>query len=184
MTAPASPLQVLAEEHVLILRALDVLEIRLRAVAAGAPADRAVFEQMVELLRAFADRCHHGKEEDLLFPVMVEQLEYAPRSGPLAVLSRDHEAGRALLAGIADAVARIETDPAAAGALVEKGRAYLDLLRAHIQREDEKVFPTVEDLLEPADAARLAAAFAGFDAAACGGQDAAWAARALTRLDA
>jgi hemerythrin-like domain-containing protein len=177
-------MDLLAAEHALILRALDGLEIRLRVVAAGAPADRAAFEQIIELLRSFADRCHHGKEEGLLFPVMVEQLEYAPQSGPIAVLSRDHGAGRALLSGMADAVGRLEADPAAATALVETGRAYIQLLRAHIEREDEKVFPTVEDLLDSADAARLMAQFTDFDATACDGRDAAWAARTLAALDA
>ena len=180
----ASPIQVLAEEHVLILRALESLEMKLRGLAAGASVDRDYLEQMIEFLRVFADRCHHGKEEGLLFPVMVDQLDFPARSGPIAVLSSDHETGRALLKAIADAVGRVESDAGVLGALVENGQAYIALLRAHIDREDNKVFPTVEDLLESEEAARLSARFAQFDAEEGKGQNTAWAVSLLSRLEA
>jgi hemerythrin-like domain-containing protein len=180
----ASPAQILAEEHVLILRALDALEIRLRALAAGAPIDRDYLERMIEFLRAFADQCHHGKEEGLLFPVMVDQLDFPARSGPIAVLSKDHETGRALVKAIADAVVRVESDPAAARSLIENGQAYIALLQAHIDREDNKVFPAVEDMLDPEEAARLSSQFAQFDAETAKERNAAWAASVLSRLEA
>jgi hemerythrin-like domain-containing protein len=163
---PVGAIQALRDEHVLILRALDALDVGLRALQAGAPVDRPHLERLVGFFRVFADRRHHGKEEGLLFPLMVERLGFPWGAGPIAVLSRDHQTGRALLAGVAGAVARLEADAAAPHSLLHDGRAYVELLRAHIAREDDKVFPTVEDLLEPGDAARLAGQFA---AATCGG---------------
>ena len=160
-----SPIAVLAEEHALILRALDVLERGLARIESGVPVGGAFFEQLVGFFQDFADRYHHGKEEQILFQRMVEEMDYPRRSGPIAVLSSEHEIGRARVLALASAAARLETDPAAARQLADEGRAYIALLRAHIEREDHKVFPAVEDYLGPDERAELLAAFSRFEAA-------------------
>ncbi len=160
-----SPIAVLEEEHVLILRALDVLEAGLARVESGASVGGTFFGELMEFFRIFADRHHHGKEEEILFRYMVEEMDYARRSGPVGVLSSEHEAGRGHVRAISDAACRLETDSDAARQLVDEGRAYLALLRAHIEREDHKVFPVVEDFLGPEERATLMAAFSQFESA-------------------
>lgn len=160
-----SPIAVLAEEHALILRGLDVLEAGLARVESGVSVDSAFFGQLVEFFRAFADRYHHGKEEEILFQYMVKEMDYSRRSGPVGVLSLEHEIGRSHVRAITDAACRLETDPEAARQLLGEGRAYVALLRAHIEREDQKVFPVVEDFLGPEEQADLMAAFSRFEAA-------------------
>lgn len=165
-----SSIQVLEEEHALILRALDVLEAGLGRMEAGAPVGGPSFGELTEFFRIFADQHHHGKEEEILFRHMGEELDYGRRSGPIGVLCSEHEVGRAHVRAMADAASRLETDPDAARRLADQGRAYLALLRAHIEREDHKVFPVVEDFLGPGERAGLMAAFSRFEAAA-GGKD-------------
>lgn len=164
-----SPIAVLAEEHALILRAVDLLERGLARLEAGTSVGGPFFAALVEFFQGFADRYHHGKEEGILFPFMVAEMEYPQKSGPIAVLSADHAAGRALVRAMADVAARLDAEPAAASELLEHGLAYAALLRAHIDREDYKVFPTVEDFLGPEERAGLGAAFARFESAE-GGQ--------------
>ena len=160
-----SPIAVLEEEHVLILRALDVLEAGLAQVESGASVGGAFFGELAEFFRNFADRHHHGKEEEILFRYMVEEMDYARRSGPVGVLSSEHEVGRAHVRAMSEAASRLETASEAARRLVDEGRAYVALLRAHIEREDHKVFPLVEDLLGPEERTALMAAFSRFEAA-------------------
>ena len=160
-----SPFAVLAEEHALILRATDLLERGLCRLEAGTPIGRTFFTELAEFFQAFADRYHHGKEEHILFPFMVEEMDYPQKSGPIAVLSSDHTMGRAHVRAMADAAARLELEPAVAQELAPRGQAYVALLRAHIDREDHKVFPTVEDFLGPDEQAHLGTAFAEFEAA-------------------
>jgi hemerythrin-like domain-containing protein len=164
-----SPIAVLAEEHALILRAVELLERGLARLEAGTSVGGPFFAALVEFFQGFADRYHHGKEEGILFPFMVAEMEYPQKSGPIAVLSADHAAGRALVRAMADVAARLDAEPAAASELLEHGLAYAALLRAHIDREDYKVFPTVEDFLGPEERAGLGAAFARFESAE-GGQ--------------
>ena len=160
-----SPIAVLAEEHALILRAVEVLERGLARLEAGTSMGGPFFAALVEFFQVFADRYHHGKEEGILFPFMVAEMDYPQKSGPVAVLSSDHTAGRAHVRAMADAAARLEAEPAVASELLEHGQAYAVLLRAHVDREDHKVFPTVEDFLGSEERAGLGAAFARFESA-------------------
>jgi len=155
--------QILMHEHTLILQALNAIEKRISALETGTATDRAFFEKAVEFLRTFADRCHHGKEEDILFTMMVDELDYPRKGGPVAVLTTEHERGRDFIRGIAEAAAVLDKDPTAARKIVENGRGYIQLLRTHIDREDTIVFPMVEQFLDDADQARLAGKFAQFD---------------------
>ena len=72
-TGDESATQRLREEHVWILRVADVLERLVEASEAGAAMDFEAVEDCVTFVRLFADACHHGKEEDLLFPALEER---------------------------------------------------------------------------------------------------------------
>ena len=50
--------------------------------------------------------------------------------------------------GIADGAARLGTDPAAAGRIAENARGYIDLLRAHIGKENNVLFPMADRALD------------------------------------
>ena len=155
--------QILMWEHGLILQALSAMEKHISGLEAGGVPDRAFFEKAIQFLQAFADRGHHGKEEDILFKRMVEDLDYPSNAGPVAVLTGEHERGREFLRGLAQALAVLGQDPSATRRVIENGRGYIQLLRTHIHREDNVVFPMVDQFLDDADQARLAAEFAECD---------------------
>jgi hemerythrin-like domain-containing protein len=157
-----SPTGVLVHEHDLILQALDAIERRLNRLEAGG-GDRAYFEKAVEFLRTFADKCHHGKEEDLLFKAMVNK-SFPLQGGPIAVMLSEHETGRAFIRGMAAGAARMETDPEGARQVIDNGRAYIQLLRGHIAKENQILFPMAERVLSPEDQEQLALAFDRFEA--------------------
>ena len=50
------------------------------------------FDDIIEFSKVFMDRCHHTKEEELLFPAMVAA--GFPKDSPLAVMLHEHELGR------------------------------------------------------------------------------------------
>ena len=62
------PTDVLRDEHTIILRGLDLLEAAADRPEGGAAPPDGWWEEVLGWLRAFADRNHHAKEEDLLFP--------------------------------------------------------------------------------------------------------------------
>lgn len=158
-----TPTQVLMAEHELILEALDALEKKVAAIQTGAAPDRVYFEKAVAFLRGFADKCHHGKEENLLFKRMAER-GIPVQGGPIAVMLSEHQAGRAFIRGIAEGAAKLGTDPAATTQIAENARGYVDLLRAHIGKENNILFPMADRVLGPEDQAHLSKEFERFAA--------------------
>ena len=156
------PTQVLKEEHTLILQALDALEKKITLIEGGAAPEPAYFQKAVEFLRTFADGCHHGKEENLLFKTMVNR-GFPLHGGPIAVMLSEHDAGRAFIRGIAEGAANVGTDPRAVKQIVENGRGYIGLLRAHIHKENNILFPMADNVLSEEDQAELEKAFERFE---------------------
>jgi hemerythrin-like domain-containing protein len=58
-------------------------------------------EGLIEFFRSYADRTHHGKEEDLLFPAMIEK-GFSREQGPIHCMLADHEHNRALTRAITE----------------------------------------------------------------------------------
>lgn len=147
------PTEILMHEHRLIERVLDCLERLADAARSPAGLDAAAARDALAFLREFADACHHGKEEDQLFPVL-ESRGLSAEAGPTAVMRHEHRLGRALIGRMSAAV----DDPAADGAAAAFAGAadeYVALLREHIRKEDHCLFPLADRALGPADEAAL-----------------------------
>jgi hemerythrin-like domain-containing protein len=67
MNEPTLPIQPLIVEHRLIERMLEVMRWRVADMESIGTADVTFIDAVVDFLRTYADRCHHGKEEDILF---------------------------------------------------------------------------------------------------------------------
>jgi hemerythrin-like domain-containing protein len=138
-SAPETATSRLREEHKHILDVANALAVLVRAAEEGRW-DFDGFDDCVTFIRLFADACHHGKEEDLLFP----ELEAAgmPRDhGPIAVMLQEHQQGRAYARHMAGALdAARAGDPDAQATLRNAATGYVNLIRAHIQKEDNVLF--------------------------------------------
>jgi hemerythrin-like domain-containing protein len=156
----ARPTEALYAEHEVILVVLDCLEKIAGDAAATKRLDLASARDALDFLRTFADRCHHGKEENVLFPALMKK--GMPRHmGPLAVMLAEHEEGRAAIAGM---VAAVEDCAREVAGGVERfatfARRYVDLLRDHIAKENGILFPMAEGMLDDEERADVLAAYA------------------------
>ena len=107
----------------------------------------------------FVDRCHHAKEEKHLF-VMMHERGMPMKTGPLAVMLHEHEQGRACVRAVAEAVAdKSVPDAAVIRKTMENLAAYAQLLRTHIDKEDNVLYPMANRLLTPAGQKSLVEAF-------------------------
>jgi hemerythrin-like domain-containing protein len=157
------PTEVLRAEHEVILNVLQCLEIVAENAARTRVLDVRSAEEILDFLRVFADRCHHGKEEGALFPALGRK-GMPTHVGPVAVMLSEHEQGRAEIAGIAGAIAEVETGSVdALDAFVAHARAYVRLLRDHIAKENQVLFPMAESMLRETERAELAAAFSAHE---------------------
>lgn len=58
-------------------------------------------DRIVQFFQVFADKCHHGKEENLLFPEL-ERSGSPKERGPIAVMLAEHEQGQSFVKGRAE----------------------------------------------------------------------------------
>jgi len=153
------PTDILMNEHRIIEQVLNCLEKILDQCSAGKTLDTKSAKQAIEFFRGFADRCHHGKEEAQLFPVM-QANGFSGGCSPVVVMLREHELGRLYIQGMDAAI-----EPAAAGDpeslkwFIQHGQSYLKLLREHIRKEDICLFPAANHRLTERDQEQLLAAF-------------------------
>jgi len=150
---------ILRNEHRAVERVLKVLRRGADRLDAGEQVSPDVFEDSLDFLRNFADRCHHGKEETALFPAL-EKAGVPVEHGPIGVMLAEHEEGRGYIRAMADALEGYRRgDPGARRALAENARAYADLLAQHIQKEDNVLFHMADRALPQAEQDRLIAQF-------------------------
>lgn len=151
----ADAVDTLKSEHRIIEKVLDALEL-----AAGRDMPAAFYERAIDFLSAFADKCHHGKEEDRLFPCL-ESCGIPREGGPIGVMCAEHVVGRAHIRRMREwlALGRVED-------LRRESLDYVALLRQHIRKEDHVLFEMARHVMGPADARRVSREFEEADAGA------------------
>ena len=138
---------ILRDEHQLILGVVDVLDEKLKRTSSASPLDFDVVDRCISFFRLFADACHHGKEEDLLFPELIEH-GMPGDEGPIAVMLSEHRQGRLSVRGMAEAITGARSgDENALSALRAHADDYIDLIRAHIGKEDNVLFNMADDMV-------------------------------------
>ena len=134
----------LKEEHQAILIMLQVLEAACKKLETGEDVNKDDLYKMVEFIKIFADKSHHHKEEDLLFPAMVEA-GIPKDGGPIGVMLAEHTKGRNFVQGMSLALEEFSTGSAKGTAeLVSNAKGYIELLTNHIYKEDNILYPIAE----------------------------------------
>jgi len=150
----------LESEHRLIEQVLSALEREADLIDAGNAVDADFFTKALAFIREFADGLHHQKEEQTLFPKLVE-VGVPREGGPVGVMLADHENGRSFVRAMAASLeAAASGDTRARSALLAAARSYVDLLRAHIMKEDGVLFPMAEQLLDSSQQDEMQSRFA------------------------
>jgi hemerythrin-like domain-containing protein len=157
------PFETLSDEHSLIERMLAALWVYAARIDEADPADLASF---VVFFTEMVEGRHHAKEEMLLFEAMIEA-GFPRRTGPLATMMREHDDARRLVLVLGEAARR-----AGAWTLEDRARiasttyALVQLLRKHMQKEDDIIYPMARHNLPPEAVMVMAARFAEIDGTA------------------
>lgn len=147
-TGYSRPMQVLVDEHKLIKRWLALIPGLVKNLDLSSPEECRVIEDGIDLIRSYADRLHHGKEEDILFGYFDNTADI------FQVIYEDHRRARALVQEMLRALAAKNSEVVAASLL-----EYAALLKEHIKKEDEVLFPWLDSRLTEGEIAELAARF-------------------------
>ena len=138
----------LKKEHEGIELMLRVLQAVADKLKSGERVNTEHLDAILEFLSIFVDRCHHGKEEEFLFPAL-EAAGVPREGGPIGVMLNEHEQGRKLVARFKAAV----TDTKSDGNADDPGlqviiNNYVALLTQHISKENTVLFPMADAKLD------------------------------------
>jgi hemerythrin-like domain-containing protein len=131
------PTDQLKEEHQGILLMLKILEKVCDKIESRGRVDLDHLERIVEFIKIFVDQCHHGKEEDLLFPAII------PMEGKLiGILLGEHSEGRSYVRAMGYGLTQMKKVGGDAGAeYAANAQKYIALMTQHIQKENNVLFP-------------------------------------------
>lgn len=151
-------------EHRLIERMLGRIKDVLAQIRTTGQVDPLVVDAAVDFIRTYADRTHHGKEEDILF----RELEKRPLSAGdrrvIDELVQEHVVGRQTTRDLVAANARYRNgDPSALADIVRNLQILVEFYPKHIAKEDEVFFPAARAYFTEAEDHALLAKFQKFD---------------------
>ena len=138
--------QQLRDEHEGVKIMLGILEKVCQQFEKKGNMNQEHFERIIEFFKIFVDKCHHGKEEDLLFPALIA--EGVPKEGPIAVMLHEHEMGRHYVKAMSEAYATyIAGDKSTSKDIMQNGHGYISLLKDHIEKENSVLFMMADSRL-------------------------------------
>ena len=151
-------------EHRLIERMLSALQEILANIESENRVDPVLVDTAVDFIKVYADRTHHGKEENILF----RELNHKPLSFEdrqvMNELIEEHILGRQTTKALAEANTRYRNgDATALSDIVDKLQTLIDFYPKHIEKEDKVFFPSSRDYLTDEEDQAMLRAFWEFD---------------------
>lgn len=144
---PIGPLMV---EHRLIEKMIRVMKFQLELIEAEKKADSALIERIIHFIRAYADRCHHGKEEEILFRELAKKNLSPEHKRTLEELVEEHQFGRKIVTSLTEANQSYRKGETAALSLIADGlRSLVEFYPGHIRKEDKNFFLPIMGYFSP-----------------------------------
>jgi hemerythrin-like domain-containing protein len=134
--------QDLRNEHEGIKVALAVLDHFATQIEAGKEVNLDDVGQLLDFLQTFADKCHHGKEENYLFKELINK-GIPNESGPVGVMLQEHTQGRDYIAQMSRSL-----DDKNINRFNKAAVQYCDLLRRHIDKENNVLFMMADNVID------------------------------------
>lgn len=142
---PVAPLMI---EHRLIERMIEAMRAEQDRMARSNDADPLFIETAVDFIKTYADRCHHGKEEDILFKTLETKPLSSEHKQTMTDLIDEHRWARKIVGRLVEAKDRYQKGEGdALAAIQECIGALVRFYPKHIEKEDKRFFLPVMDYL-------------------------------------
>lgn len=151
-------------EHRLIERMLSVIKDVLAKIKTEHKVDTVFVDIAVDLIRVYADRTHHGKEEDILFRELKTKQLSVEDQRVMNELIKEHVFGRQTTKVIVAANNRYRKgDETALPEIADKLEILTEFYPKHIEKEDKVFFPSSRAYFTDSEDQAMLAEFWEFD---------------------
>ena len=151
------PIKILFDEHDIILDAIQTAKNLRKIIHKQETYAQQVFA-LISFFRAYADKYHHYKEEEVLFPEMAKANEML-ESGVIQEMLENHEDFRELIREIELLTRNNQLDEAQ-----DKLEQYVEALTDHIAVENDEVFEIAKTIFSEKEMEKLYFRFKDLDA--------------------
>jgi len=161
MVKPVGPLM---WEHRLIERIVPLLRKQVELIDESGEVDASFVEKAADFFRVYADRTHHGKEEDILFRALEAKRLSTEHRRTMRELVEEHIHARTTVKRLLDArLSWLGGNREALGAVKEALLELSEFYPAHIEKEDKRFFLPVMDYFTEAELDAMLCEFSEFD---------------------
>jgi hemerythrin-like domain-containing protein len=151
-------------EHRLIERMIAVVESMLKDIEAQQRLDPLLVDTAVDFFQMYADRTHHGKEEDILFRNLKKKPLSDEDARMMNELIEEHVFGRRTTGALVKANKRYrQGEEGALADIAEKLRVLVEFYPRHIEKEDKVFFPASKNYVTDEEEQSLLTEFWEFD---------------------
>lgn len=158
---PRGPLMI---EHRLIEKMLGITKKELDLIKTKKAVNSLFIDTIVDFIRTYADRTHHGKEEDILFAELERKKLYAGDTRLMKELVDEHIQARKVVGELVEANRRYAGgDPTGIGIISDRMAFLIDFYPRHIAKEDKVFFPNAERYFSSGELDAMLLAFYEFD---------------------
>jgi len=158
---PIGPLMI---EHRLIERMIALIGKRANAGERSGEIDPLFIDAAVDFIRVYADRTHHGKEEEILFRDLSSRDLSDDDRRVMNELVEEHKLGRRTVAALVAATSDYRRgDSGSLATIVAKLRFLAEFYPKHIEKEDKVFFPASMKYFDDAERESMLAEMWEFD---------------------
>jgi len=151
-------------EHRLIEQVISIIGEALVRIEKFQTIDPMFVDTVVDFLKIYADRTHHGKEEEILFRELRDKDLSAADQRVMTELIEEHKSGRKMTKALVDANTRFTSgDIAALKDVLSFLGKLIEFYPKHIEKEDKVFFPAARAYFSDAEDQALLAKFWEFD---------------------
>lgn len=151
-------------EHRLIERMIKVIQKAIVKIEAEKAVDPILIDTAVDFIRFYADRTHHGKEEDIMFRDLAKKKMNEKDGRIMKELLGEHVFGRKTTKALVEANARYRKgDKAAWADIVKALKTLADFYPIHIAKEDKVFFPAARAYVTDQEDQKMLEEFWEFD---------------------
>ena len=158
------PIGPLMWEHRLIEQMVVLLRGEIDRITSKKTVNVILVEQAVDFFRTYADRTHHGKEEEILFRDLARKKMSPEHRNIMDELVREHIHGRELVRKLVEAKDLYVNGYAEAlPHIARELKELVDFYPGHIEKEDKRFFFPCLDYFTQAEQERMLQEFRDFD---------------------
>jgi hemerythrin-like domain-containing protein len=152
------------EEHRVIEKLVALIRLAAEAGRREGRVDLRFVEMALDFLKTYADRCHHGKEEGILFRALERKSMAPAHRAVMDALIEEHRLGRRKVRELSEAAeAYGRGEGAALHVILDRLEFLAEFYPAHIRKEDKSFFLPVMDYLDEGEKAAMIAEEMEFD---------------------